>query len=256
MTALRFMVICATMAIVTGCSDSTDAGPPATQLAFTMQPASDTIGAPLAPVAVTARDVAGDVATGFIGAVTMALADNPGNATLSGTLVVDAIAGVATFSNLSLGAAEEGYTLTATSGTLTPATSAVFDMSEVVVTMATQYYYGVDLETGTARDCGVPCTFEPADDFSIAHNSAATPPGAVVQNQSNGTQIAHLASRAFGGVHLADTVGAGFTTALSSTPFDDAHTVLIRTAAGNVFKLGNAADLGSPNVRFQFARLN
>ena len=260
MSTLRFIVLCATTVIAPACSDSTNPAPapPATQLAFTGQPASDTVDAALAPVKVTARDAAGAVATEFTGTITVAMGLNPGNASLSGTLAVPAVAGVATFSDLSLSAAEDGYTLTATSGTLVGAMSAAFAVSEVVATLSMRYEAdALDLESGTVRDCAPgSCFFQPAEDLNIAYNALATPPGVVFQNQANNTEIAHLA-RAFSGVHLADTTGAGFSTQLESDPFDDAHTVLIRTAAGNVFKLGNAVHLSSTNtVRFQFARLN
>lgn len=257
MKRFHALALCAAAAIGTACGDSTDpAPPPATQLAFAVQPANDTVGSPLAPVIVAALDANGDTATGFTGPITVALGLNPGNASLSGTLVVEAVAGVAAFTTLALDAAEDGYTLTATAGQLVAVTSAAFDVSELVVTIQATYYQPLDLETSTLRSCVGPCTLESAEDLYLAYNSNATPPGVVFQNQSAGATIAHLAGRAFGGVHLADTAGAGFTTAPQSDPFDGVHTVLIRTAAGNVFKLGNAVEIPSNQVRFQFARLN
>lgn len=260
MKRFHALALCAAAAIGTACGDSTDpAPPPATQLAFAVQPANDTVGSLLAPVIVAALAANGDTATGFTGPITVALGLNPGNASLSGTLVVEAVAGVATFTALSLDAAEDGYALTATSGQLIGVTSAAFDVSEVVATATMRYEFDAfDLEIGTVHDCGSPgcVSFQSGDDFQIAYNANATPPAVVFQNQLAGATIAHLAGRAFGGVHLADTAGAGFKTALQSDPFDAVHTVLIRTAAGNVFKLGDAVEIPSNRVRFQFARLN
>ena len=61
--------------------------------------------------------------------VTVALGTNPAGGTLSGTTTVAAVNGVATFSDLSLDKVGTGYTLTASSGTLTAATSNAFDIT-------------------------------------------------------------------------------------------------------------------------------
>ena len=61
--------------------------------------------------------------------VTLALGTNPGAATLGGITQATVSGGVATFSNLTVSAAGNGYTLTAASGSLTGATSAAFNTS-------------------------------------------------------------------------------------------------------------------------------
>src|SRR3989475_6197928 len=48
----------------------------------------------------------------FSGTITVALGSNPGGATLSGTLLVAAVGGVASFGDLSLNRTAPGYTLT------------------------------------------------------------------------------------------------------------------------------------------------
>jgi hypothetical protein len=80
-------------------------------------------------VEVTARDPFGNRATGFTGQVTVAIGTNPSGGTLSGTLQVNAVAGVATFSNLSINLAGTGYTLTASATGLTGATSNAFNVT-------------------------------------------------------------------------------------------------------------------------------
>src|SRR5437762_8107779 len=72
----------------------------------------------------------GNVATGFSGAITVALGSNPGGATLSGTLLVAAVGGVASFGDLSLNRTAPGYTLTASGGGLGPVTSTAFDITD------------------------------------------------------------------------------------------------------------------------------
>ena len=73
-------------------------------------PASVTAGSGFG-LTVTAENSSGSPITSFNGTVTVALANNPGGATLGGTLSVTASDGVATFSGLSLNKAASGYTL-------------------------------------------------------------------------------------------------------------------------------------------------
>jgi streptogramin lyase len=87
------------------------------QLVVTQQPSSSvTAGSPFG-LTVTAEDSSGNPITSFNGTVTVGLANNPGVATLGGTLTATASNGVANFSALSLTRAAIGYTLYAsTSG--------------------------------------------------------------------------------------------------------------------------------------------
>src|SRR5437867_13177049 len=99
----------------------------ATRLATTVQPGSTTAGAAIAPaVRLTALDAGGNPVPGFSGAVTVAIGTNPAGGALSGTATVAAVAGVATFSTLSIDKSGTGYTLTATAAGLSGATSAAF----------------------------------------------------------------------------------------------------------------------------------
>src|SRR5439155_322966 len=99
------------------------------QLVFTVPPTGTAAGATISPaVQVTARDAAGQTATGFTGNVTLTITAGTGTsgATLSGTTTATAVAGVATFSTLSIDQAESGYTLAATADGLSGATSTAF----------------------------------------------------------------------------------------------------------------------------------
>ena len=80
-------------------------------------PASVTAGSGFG-LTVQAEDSSGNLITSFNGTVTVALASNPGGATLGGTLTVTASGGVATFSGLTLTKAASGYTLVATTSGL------------------------------------------------------------------------------------------------------------------------------------------
>src|SRR5205814_385560 len=96
----------------------------ATQLVFNVQPSTTTAGAAITPaVEVTAQDASGNTASGFTGNITVAIGTNPSTGTLSGTKTVAAVAGVATFSGLSIDKAGTGYTLTATGAGSTTSTA-------------------------------------------------------------------------------------------------------------------------------------
>ena len=104
-----------------------------TQLAFGQPPTSAGAGATLSPaVTVLVEDSLGNVVTSDTSSVTVAIGNNPGGGTLSGTLTVAAVNGVATFSNLSINNPGSGYTLIASdttgSGSLT-VTSAPFNIA-------------------------------------------------------------------------------------------------------------------------------
>jgi len=99
---------------------------PAKTLVFKVQPPlnSTVAGQPITPaVQVAALDVAGDTATGFTGNVTMSL--NPSGGGIGGTTTVAAVAGIATFSNLTVTLAGN-YTLTASATGVTSGTSNSF----------------------------------------------------------------------------------------------------------------------------------
>src|SRR5439155_396405 len=81
-----------------------------------VQPSTTTAGAAITPaVEVTAQDASGNTASGFTGNITVAIGTNPSSGTLSGTKTVAAVAGVASFSGLSIDNAWTVYTLAATS---------------------------------------------------------------------------------------------------------------------------------------------
>jgi uncharacterized repeat protein (TIGR03806 family) len=106
-----------------------------TQVAFTTQPTNVGVGVAITPaVRVTVQDATGATVTTSTAPVTIALGANPGGATLGGTTSVNAVNGVATFSNLSLNNASTGYTLTASSTGLSGATSATFNVLAQVAT--------------------------------------------------------------------------------------------------------------------------
>ena len=121
-------------ASASGLSDATSAAfdvlvGAATKLVFTTQPTTTVAGTAIAAVAVTAQDAVGNPVPGFTGNVTVSIGTNPGTGTLSGTTTVAAVAGVASFSTLSIDKSGTGYKLAATASGLTAATSASFNIT-------------------------------------------------------------------------------------------------------------------------------
>ena len=127
---------------ITGSATETITPAAASQLAFSQQPLAVTAGSVIAPaVTVKILDKYGNLLTNDnTDTVTLSLATNPGGGTLSGTLTATVSGGVATFSNLSINQAGNGYVLGAKSGSLSslsPITSAAFNVNSNVTTGST-----------------------------------------------------------------------------------------------------------------------
>jgi uncharacterized protein YjdB len=129
-------------------------------LAFVSQPTSELAGATITPaVTVEARDAFGNRATSFISPIAVALT-TPGGATLGGTTSVNAVAGLATFNTLSVNAGGT-FTLTATSGALTPAVSSAFTITPPSFTLSlsrTGSGTGTVTSNPTGISCGADCS--------------------------------------------------------------------------------------------------
>ena len=110
----------------------------ASKLAFSVQPTNTAAGASVSPaVKVQIQDASGNLVTSATDNITLAIGTNPGSGTLAGTATVAAVGGEATFSNLSINKTGTGYTLAASSGSLTGATSSTFNITPGVASLAT-----------------------------------------------------------------------------------------------------------------------
>jgi hypothetical protein len=107
----------------------TAAGP--NHLAFGQQPTNAVAGSAISPsITVQLLDLYNNlVSSNSAATVSVALHSNPGNGTLSGTASVTVKNGLATFSNLAINKAGNGYTLQASSGNFSGITSAAFNIS-------------------------------------------------------------------------------------------------------------------------------
>ncbi len=113
---------------VWACGGEESTGPDlATQLAFVEQPSAWVGNLPtFPPVKVAIQDQSGTRLSNARSAVTVAIGTNAAGGTLSGTTTVNPVDGIATFSDLSIDLPGSGYTLVASSGSLTNATSEMF----------------------------------------------------------------------------------------------------------------------------------
>ena len=121
-----------------------------------MQPPGTVLAGSRFGLIVSAEDSSGIVTTSFNGTVTVALLNNPGGATLGGTLSVTAQSGVATFTGLTLDKVGTGYTLQVSSNGLTAATTNAVD----VQANAAPTHYTVDLtsDSGAGRAARATCS--------------------------------------------------------------------------------------------------
>src|SRR6266566_4988482 len=131
----------------------------AAKLVFTVQPSTVAAGAASTPaVQVAVQDALGNTVTTSTSSITMAIGTNPASGTLSGTMTVAAISGVATFSTLSLDKSGTGYTLTAAASGLTGATSNAFNVvasvsAGALLTISAGYYHSCGVTPGGAAYC-------------------------------------------------------------------------------------------------------
>lgn len=105
-----------------------------TKLVFTRPPQITAAGAKFSPsIQVTVQDASGNTVTAASDAITLALNPNAAGGTLSGTLTVNAVNGVASFPDVSIDKPGSGYTLTASAPGLAGDTSPAFDIVPVQV---------------------------------------------------------------------------------------------------------------------------
>ncbi len=159
--------ITATSEGVLGTGTLTVTPAPATQLALATQPAGAVTGSVLsAQPVIQVKDASGGVVVGSSAAVTVAL-DGVGG-TLAGTTTVNAVNGIATFTNLVV-TGVGSYTLTFSSGALTPVTSSAISVAPLPATQL-----GIATQPGGAQ----------------TGSSLAPQPVVQVRNAAGGTVVA------------------------------------------------------------------
>ena len=221
-TGYKLTAVSSSLASATSGAFSVTPGAPS-RLAFSAQPADIIAGAPLPTVTVLVQDAYGNTATSATTSVTLGLATNPGNTALVGTLTESASGGVATFTGLTVQKAGTGYTLGASSGALTAATSGSFN-----VTAGTASRLTFDTQPSTTS-AGAPIS--PAVTVAVSDvygNTVATASATVtlsLATNPTGTTLGGTLTQAtvsgvatFGNLSL-PIAGSGYTLGAAATPF-------------------------------------
>jgi hypothetical protein len=131
----------------------------AVKLAITQQPPASVVVNTGFGLVAAVEDAYGNVVTSASNSVTVALANNPTGARLSGTTKVTASQGLATFSGLSLNKVGSGYTLQVSSKVLTSATTSPFN----VVSSATSSALAAPSTTTTPNPLLAPLVLDSPD---------------------------------------------------------------------------------------------
>jgi predicted outer membrane repeat protein len=149
------------------------AGAPA-QLVFVQQPTNGAPNVSIAPpVTVRLLDAFGNT-TGATSSVSIAIGSNPGGGVLSGTTSVNAVAGIATFSTLSIDKPGAGYTLVASSAGAPAATSAPFDITNRILAIALP---GGEALTLAMQGGGAGCNFVSGAYVPLTGGAGSPPAG-------------------------------------------------------------------------------
>jgi hypothetical protein len=215
-------------------------------LVMTQQPPASVTAGNDFGLTVQAEDGAGNLITSFNGAVTVALASNPGGATLGGTLTVQASGGVATFSGLTLNKAASGYTLVTSSGLSGEgfsASIAVTPAAAMQLVITQQPPATVKVNTGFGFQASIEDQY--GNVVTTATNTvrvafANNPTGATL-----GGTLAVTASQGvatFSGLTI-NKVGSGYTLRVTSSGLSSAVTNAI-----NVTKTGTSTALAAPTT--------
>jgi hypothetical protein len=129
MAAIALLVFVASCDDGTGRIGTSPISSAISKLAFVVQPSIVTVGATInPPVQVALQNAAGVTVGSGTSTITLSIASGPASAILSGTLTRAAVNGIATFNNLSIDKTG-GFTLAASSGSLTAGTSAAFTVN-------------------------------------------------------------------------------------------------------------------------------
>src|SRR3954447_2121850 len=216
----------------------------AAKLAFTQQPSSSTGGiAFTSQPKVAVQDAGGNTVTTDTSSVTLAIGTNPGGGTLTCTTnPLAATAGVASFAACKIDKPGTGYTLTATDGTLTSATSNALN---VTVGPAAKLAFTQQPSGGTG---GTAFTTQPkvavqdaggnlTADTSSVTLAIGTNPGAGTLACGTNPQPAIAGEASFSGCMI-DKIGTGYTLKATDGSLTLATSTTFNVTVGPAAKLG------------------
>jgi len=220
----------------------------ASTLVFTTQPGGGTAGTAwtVQPV-VTLEDANGNTVTGTAQTVTLAIQNNSGGGTLSGTTAaaVNTSTGVATFSGLSINKVGTGYTLTATGSTVdTTAGTVISSGFNITAGTATQLVFGTQPSNTQAGSSITPAVTVEVEDANgnVVTSSTVSIAMAIGTNPGGGTLSGTTPVSAVNGVATfsnlsINKVGTGYTLAASSTGLSSATSSVFNITPGTATKV-------------------
>ena len=221
----------------------------ATQLVFGQQPTNTAGGSSITPaVTVQVQDADNNVVTTSTASITVAIGTNPSSGTLSGTTTVNAVNGVATFSNLSINKTGNGYTLTAGSSGLTSATSSAFNITVgtaaklAFTTSPSSSTGGVAFTTQpvvTLQDAGGNTVTGTAQSVTVAIQSNAGP-GGVLSGTTTVAVNTVTGQATFSGLSI-NKAGNGYTLTATGSTVNTTPGVVVSSAFN--ITVGTAAKL-------------
>ncbi len=212
----------------------------ATRLAFTVQPLDTAAGAAITPT-VTVQDAYGNTVSTATPIITVAIGANPGGGVLSGTSPKGAVAGAASFADLSIDMAGVGYTLTASASGLAGATSSTFD---IAVLAASKVAFAFQPTNSTAGAGITPAVVVEVQDAlgNVVGSASSSITLAIGTNPGGGTLGGTVTVSAVNGVATfstlnIDKVGVGYTLAASASGLAGATSVSFDIMTGVAAKL-------------------
>jgi hypothetical protein len=221
------------------------------KLAFTVQPTNVASGAAIAPsVQVTIQDAQGNTVTTATNMITVAISNNPSGGTLSGTLTVAAVNGMASFSTLSIDKLGNSYTLSAAATGLTGSTSTAFNVTAAAPAKLAFTVQPTNVASGAAIAPSVQVTIQDAQGNTVttATNMITI---AIGTNPSSGTLSGTLTLAAVNGIATFSTLkidktGTGYTLSASATGLTGSTSTAFNVTAGAAAKV--AATSGTPQI--------
>ncbi len=221
------------------------------KLIYTVQPTNTTAGQNISAIQVAVQDQFGNTVANSNASVTLSIANNPNSGTLSGTATKNAVNGIATFSDLNINRAGNGYTLQAVSSGLNSATSNAFDIN---FGAATQLAFSVQ-----PFDANPTSTISPPIQVAILDavgNTVTTANDSltitIANNPNSGTLSGTLNKNASNGIAIFDDLsinnaGNGYTLSVSSGILSGATSNAFNIA--NPFVVTNTDDSGAGSLR-------
>jgi hypothetical protein len=234
---------------VTGSTVAITVGP-AAKLAFTQQPGGGaaTLAWTSQPT-VTVQDAGGNTIVGSTASITLVIGTNPNSGVLTcATNPNSAVGGVATFTGCRIEKAASGYTLVASSGVLTSATSVSFTISVGSPTTVAFAQQPGGADANVALSVQPIVTVQDAGGNTVTSSSASialaieTNPASGVLNCATNPLVAASGSATFAGCTISKT-GVGYTVVASSSGLTSATSTAFTITAAPL----NYSSVGAPS---------